>query len=79
MVKSCYSISLNGKVMLQHQFNSILSLLFEEIRISPKLEVCRANQYHIRNQRIELRRNRLFLGRKAGGFVKELRIAGGGL
>ena len=27
------------------------------------------NQSHIRNQRVELRRNRLFLGRKAGGGV----------
>jgi hypothetical protein len=44
-----------------------MSLSFEEIRLSPKLSVCRANQDNIRNQRIELRRNRLILGRKAGG------------
>ena len=38
-----------------------------KMRISPKLSVDRANQGQIRNQRVELRRNRLFLGRKAGG------------
>ena len=38
-----------------------------KMQISPKLEVCGTNQYDIRNQRAELRRNRLFLGRKAGG------------
>ena len=36
-------------------------------QISPKLELCRANQDQIRNQRPRLRRNRLFLGRKEGG------------
>ena len=44
-----------------------MSLLFEEISLSPKLELCRANQDQIRNQRPRLRRNTLFLGRKAGG------------
>ena len=58
--------------MLQHQFRKCMSLLFEEIAISPKLEVCRAKKYDIRNQRPRLRRNRLFLGRKAGGFVNQL-------
>ena len=40
-----------------------------KMQISPKLELCRANQDQIRNQRPRLRRNRLFLGRKAGGGV----------
>ena len=44
-----------------------MSLLFEEIPLSPKLELCRANQDQIRNQRPRLRWNKLFLGRKAGG------------
>ena len=44
-----------------------MSLLFEEIVISPKLELCRANQDQIRNQRPRLRRNRLILVEKAGG------------
>ena len=38
-----------------------------KMQISPKLELCRANQDQIRNQRPRLRRNRLFLGRKEGG------------
>ena len=47
-----------------------MSLLFEEIPLSPKLELCRANQDQIRNQRPRLRRNRLNLGGKAvGDFV----------
>ena len=37
------------------------------MQISPKLELCRENQDQIRNQRPRLRKNRLFLGRKAGG------------
>ena len=43
-----------------------------KMQISPKLELYRANQDQIRNQRPLLRINRLFLGRKAGGgiFVK---------
>ena len=40
-----------------------------KIQISPKLEPCRANQDQIRNQRPRLRRNTLFLVRKA---VKDL-------
>ena len=40
-----------------------------KMQISPKLEVCGKNEYDIRNQRAKLRRNRLFLGRKAGGGV----------
>ena len=51
-----------------------MSLLFEEISLSPKLELCRANQDQIRNQRPRLRRNKLFLGRKErGGFPDQLR------
>ena len=42
-------------------------LLFEEIPLSPKLELYRANQDQIRNQRPRLRRNTLILGRKAAG------------
>ena len=38
-----------------------------KMQISPKLELYRANQDQIRNQRPRLRRNRLFLGRKEGG------------
>ena len=51
-----------------------MSLLFEEISLSPKLELCRTNQDQIRNQRPRLHRNTLFLGRKAGGgaFVYQL-------
>ena len=41
-----------------------------KMQISPKLELYRANQYQIRNQRPRLRRNTLFLGRKAGGCCK---------
>ena len=44
-----------------------MSLLFEEIPLSPKLEPCSKNQDQIRNQRFRLRRNTLFLRRKAGG------------
>ena len=44
-----------------------MSLLSEEISFSPKLEVYRANQDQIRNQRPRLHRNTLILGRKAGG------------
>ena len=43
-----------------------------KMQISPKLELCRANQYQIRNQRPRLRRNRLFLGRKEGGFSRQV-------
>ena len=39
-----------------------------KMQISPKLEVYRANQDQIRNQRPRLRRNTLILGRKEGGF-----------
>ena len=44
-----------------------MSLVFEEIPLSPKLALCRANQDQIRSQRPRLRRTGLFLGRKAGG------------
>ena len=44
-----------------------MSLLFEEIPLSPKLEVCGENEVDIRNQRPRLRRNRLILVEKAGG------------
>ena len=46
-----------------------MSLLFKEIGISPKLEVCGEKEVDIRNQRPRLRKNSLFLGRKAGGGV----------
>ena len=45
-----------------------MSLLSAKIPLSPKLELYRANQDQIRNQRPRIRRNTLFLGRKAGGF-----------
>ena len=48
-----------------------MSLLFEEIWISPKLEVFGAKEVDIRNQLPQLRRNRLILVEKAGGVVKE--------
>ena len=52
-----------------------MSLLFEEIWISPKLEVCGTKEVDIRNQRPRLRGNRLILVEKAGGGgVKEYRI-----
>ena len=41
------------------------------MQISPKLELCRANQDQIRNQRHRLRRNRLLVGRTAGGGVPD--------
>ena len=44
-----------------------LSRLFEEIWISPKLEVCGAKEVDSRNQRPRLRRNRLIVAEKAGG------------
>ena len=46
-----------------------------KMQISPKLEVCRANQDQIRNQRPRIRRNTLNLGRKAGGgdFLEQCR------
>ena len=46
-----------------------MSLLFEEIPLSPKLEVCGKNKVDIRNQRPLLRRNRLILVEKAGGGI----------
>ena len=42
--------------------------------ISPKLEVFRENQDHIRHQRPRLRRSRLFLGREARGALTALNI-----
>ena len=52
-----------------------MSLLFEDIVISLKLEQCWKNQDQIRIQRPLLRRSRLFLGRKAGGGgVNQLQI-----
>ena len=47
-----------------------MEFLFEEIAISSKLELCGANEVDIRNQRFQLRRNTLFLGRKAIGFSR---------
>ena len=51
-----------------------MSLLFEEIPISPKLELYRANQNQIRSQRPRLHMNRLFLGRIARGVVNQYQI-----
>ena len=45
-----------------------MSVLFEEIAISPKLELCGANEVDIRNQRPRLRRNRLILVKKSRGL-----------
>ena len=48
-----------------------MSLLFEEIALSPKHKLYHENQNQIRNQRPRLRRNTLYLGRKAeGGFSR---------
>ena len=49
-----------------------MSLLYEEITLSSKLELSSANQDQIPNQRPRLRRNTLILSRKAagGGRVK---------
>ena len=44
-----------------------MEFLFEEIAISPKLEVCGKKEVDIRNQRPRLRRNRLNLVEKAMG------------
>ena len=49
-----------------------MSVLFEEIAISPKLELCGANEVDIRNQRPRLRRNRLILVKKSRGVVNQL-------
>ena len=46
-----------------------MSLLYEEIPLSPKLEVCGENEVDIRNQRPRLRRNRLIVVEKAGGGI----------
>ena len=67
-------ISSNSSAKKVAKCQKCMELLFEEISISSKLSVYRANQYQIRNQRPRLRRNRLFLGRKAGGVVKQLRL-----
>ena len=40
------------------------------MQISPKLRLYSANQGQIRNQGPRLRRNTLFIGRKAGGGCK---------
>ena len=41
--------------------------LIREIVISPKLELCGANEVNIRNQRPRLRRNRLILASQRNG------------
>ena len=46
-----------------------MSLLFEEIPLSPKLEFCGENEVDIRNQRPRLHSNRLILVEKAGGGI----------
>ena len=53
-----------------------LSLLFEEIPLSPKLEVCGENEVDIRNQRPRLRRKTNF-SRKSGvggDFLQEYQL-----
>ena len=50
------------------QLLGMLLFLFEEIPISPKLDLFCTNQYQSRNQRFRLRRNKLFLGRKAAEY-----------
>ena len=45
-----------------------MSLLFEEIPLSPKLKFYGENEVDIRNQRPRLRRSRLILVEKAGGI-----------
>ena len=57
-------------IVQKRSLNWKMSLLFEEIWISPKLEVCGAREVDIRNQRPRLRRNRLILVEKAGGVCK---------
>ena len=42
-----------------------MKFLFKETPLSPKLELCCANQDQILNQRPRLRRNTQFLDRKA--------------
>ena len=53
-----------------------MSLLFEEIWISPKLEVCGEKEVDIRKQRPRLRSNILILVDKAGVgvVVKEYHV-----
>ena len=41
-----------------------------KMQISPRLELCRANQDQIRNRRPRLRRNTQLLGLKAGEVCK---------
>ena len=58
-------LGLHGRALVSEIF--VFYHLLEYARDRPGL--CRANQDQIRNQRPRLRRNRLFLGRKAGGGV----------
>ena len=47
-----------------------MSLLFEEIPLSPKLELCHANQDHIRNQRLDYVGIHYVFRSKRGGLSK---------
>ena len=49
-----------------------MELLFEEIVISQKLELCGANEIDIRNQRPRLRRNRLILASQHNGGRRKI-------
>ena len=70
-MSSCFSkIAARFVSAVQGLIKKYMSLLFEEIALSSKLELYHANQDQIRNQRPRLRRNTLFLGRKAGVGVK---------
>ena len=60
--KSSNSSAKKGRLIEKY-----MSLLFEEIPFSPKLEVCGQKEVDIRNQRPRLRMNRLILVEKAGG------------
>ena len=59
-----------GRLIDYMSLNTIkyMSLVFEEIPLSPKLKVCGENKVDIRNQRPRLRRNRLILVEKGGGI-----------
>ena len=49
----------NSSAIKGRLIEKYMSLLFEEIPLSPKLEFCGENKVDIRNQRYRLRKNRL--------------------
>ena len=65
--KSVIHFAISSNSMQKNRLIENMLLLFEEIAISSKLKLFRANQNQIRNQQPRLRRNTLILGRKAGG------------